>query len=335
MRVLIISFVMFLLVTPVSNAISISHGGEAPDFTLTSVDGKTTSLHEHQDKVVVIIFWRTEQDRSLLALKDVKDLLDKYKDKGMQVLSIIEDSDDKEQAQKIFMENHFDYPLLVDSDRNVYGKYGVRVFPTTVIVDKEGTLLYDIPSHPLTYRTKLRGYIKKILGEIDEAELEEELSPHKEEKDKSYLEASRLYNLSLKFTEARLYDQAINTLKQSIDADPKMEQSYILAGFLYLETKEGDKALESFQQALELSPDSNDAKTGLGGALILKGEIDKAIEVLESAAVANPYPQMTYYELGKAFEIKGEKDKSIEMYKKAIAKIIEKKILPSSVSKCK
>ena len=43
---------------------------------------------------------------------------------------------------------------------------------------------------------------------------------------------------------------------------------------------------------------------------------------------------MTYYELGKAYELKGDKDKAIEMYKKAIEKIINKKILPLSVSKC-
>ena len=69
--------------------------------------------------------------------------------------------------------------------------------------------------------------------------------------------------------------------------------------------------------------------------MILKGDIDRAIEILDDAAVANPYPQMTYYELGKAYELKGEKDKSIEMYKKAIKKIIDKQILPSSISRCK
>jgi tetratricopeptide (TPR) repeat protein len=85
---------------------------------------------------------------------------------------------------------------------------------------------------------------------------------------------------------------------------------------------------------VELDPNSHDAKTGMGGALILKGDIDKALEALNSAAVANPYPQMTYYELGKAYELKGDKVKSSEMYKKAIEKLIDKKILPSSISKC-
>jgi len=335
MKFFILSLVTFLLFTPASSAISISYGGVAPDFTLNSIEGKSTSLNNYKGKVVVMIFWRTGQERSLLTLKDAGELLKKYKAKGLEVLGIIEDSDDREEALKVYMDNKVDYTLLIDTDRQVYGEYGVRVFPTTIIIDKQGNIAYDIPSHPLTYKTKLRGYIKKTLGEINEDELQEILSPHKEAKDPSSSEASRLYNLALKFTDSQMYDMAISTANKSIDANPHMVKSYILTGFLYLETKDTEKALASFNKALELTPDSNDAKTGLGGALILKGDVDKAIKILEPATVANPYPQMTYYELGKAYDLKGDKDRSIEMYKKAIEKIIHKKILPSSVSKCK
>lgn len=335
MKFIILSIVTLLLFAPASNAISISHGGVAPDFTLKSIDGKRISLDEFKGKVVVLIFWRTEQKRSLQALQDAEDIYGKYLKKGVQVLSIIEDNDNRESALNIFSDNKISYPLLIDNDRETYGDYGIRVFPSTVIIDKQGLIAYDIPSHPLTYKTKLRGYVKKALGEIDESELKDVLSPHKEVKDKSSLEASRLYNLALKFTESRLLDMAITTANKSIDANPAMVDSHILLGFLYLETKETEKALEAFNRAVELDPKSNDAQTGLGGALILKGELDRAIEILDKAAVANPYPHMTYYELGKAYEQKGNIDKSMKMYKKAIEKIINKQILPSSVSKCK
>ena len=331
----VFSLVFLVLFTPASNAISISHGAAAPDFTLQSIEGKTVSLGAYKGSVLVMIFWRTDQQRSVLALQDAEDILKKYKVKDMNVVSIIEDSDNKENALMIYKENNIDYTLLIDSDRQVYGDYGVRVFPTTVIIDRQGMIAYDIPSHPLTYKTKLRGYVKKTLGEIDESELEEVLSPHKEAKDKSSLEASRLYNLALKFTESRMLDMAINTAIKSVTASPELVSSHILLGFLYLESKDTDKAIASFTRALELDTESHDAKTGLGGGLVLKGEVDKAIEILESAAVTNPYPQMTYYELGKAYELRGDKDKSIEMYKKAIDKIINKQILPSSVARCK
>jgi len=331
---IILSLVIFLLFAPASDAISISAGSTAPDFTINSIDGKRIALNDYKGNIVVIIFWRTDQERSVLALQDAKDIHDKYKSKGMEIISVMEESDNKEDALMIFKNKGIDYPLLIDTERKIYSDYGVRVFPTTVIIDKQGLVSYDIPSHPLTYKTKLRGYIKKILGEIDESELEETLSPHKEEIDKSVLDASRLYNLAMKFTESRIFDTAIDMAVKSVNANPEMVESRILLGFLYLETKEADKALEAFQKAVELDPNSHDAKTGLGGALILKGAYDKAIEALNLAAVANPYPQMTYYELGKAYELKGDKAKSSEMYKKAIEKLIDKKILPASISKC-
>lgn len=331
---IILGLVIFLLCAPSAEAINVSAGGAAPDFTTSSVDGKRISLNEYKGKVLVIIFWRTDQERSVLALQDAKEILDKFKSKGMEVVCVMEESDNKEEALMIFKNKGIGFPLLIDTDRKIYSDYGVRVFPTTVIIDKQGLVAYDIPSHPLTYKTKLRGYIKKVLGEIDESELEETLSPHKEEQDKSSMEASRLYNLALKFTESRIFDTAIDMTVKAVNAGPEMAEPRILLGFLYLETKEADKALEAFKKAVELDPKSHDAQTGLGGALILKGDIDKAIEVLNSAAVANPYPQMTYYELGKAYESKGDKAKASEMYKKAIEKLIDKKILPSSISKC-
>ncbi|MBI5055483.1 MAG: redoxin domain-containing protein [Nitrospirae bacterium] len=325
---------LLMVFSPASEAISISLGEAAPAFTLNSTDGKAVSLSDYKGEVVVVIYWRTAHDRSALALKDAYDELKKYEKKDVRVLSVISDTDNKDDAIGVLKEKGIDYPLLIDPDRQLYSSYGIRVYPTTVIIDKQGVLVYDIPSHPLTYKNTLEGYIKKLIGEIDEKELNEILSPHKAEQDKAMLEALRLYNLALKFTQSGLLDQSVELVNRSIAAKPEMAQSYILLGFLDLELKEADKALEAFNKALQLDPNSHDAQTGLGGALVMKGEVDKALEVLEKAAVANPYPQMTYYEFGKAYEQKGDKDKAIEMYKKAMEKIIKKQVLPSAISKC-
>jgi len=335
MRFLIAIFVFIFLFSPVSNAISVANGETAPDFTLSSVKGKMVSLQEERGKVVVLIYWRTGHKRSLQALNDSKDILESLKSKDVEILSVIADSDSTDEVEKILSDNKINFPVVVDRERQLYSSYGIRVYPTTMIIDKKGVISYTIPSHPLSYKKLLKGHIKKTLGEISDKELEESLSSHKEKVDDATLEAMREYNLSMKFVKSGLIDMAINMAQKSVKAKPDMLKSHILLGFLYLDTDEPDKALETFNKALELDPKSNDAKTGLGGALISKGEVDKAIEILTPAAVANPYPQMTYYELGKAYEIKGHKDLSIKMYKKAVEKIIHKQILPSSISKCK
>lgn len=330
----ILFFVLFLVFAPISDAISISLGDNAPDFSLSSVEGKTATLGEYKGQTLVVIFWRTDQKKSLLALREAGEILENYEQKGIKVVAVVESSDNIEDAQKIITDNGIKYPLFIDDDRQAYSDYGIRVFPTTVVIDKEGLLEYDIPSHPLTYKIKLEGYIRKLIGEIDEEELKAVLSPKKEDKDEALLLAERNYNLAMNFVTMRLMDQAIDVAVKSVEAKPDFIKSQILLGFLYLNNSEADLALEAFDNALKIEPDSKDAKTGKGGALILKGDLDNAIELLNEAAVANPYASMTYYELGKAYEDKGDKDGAIEMYKKSIEKIIHKKILPSSVAKC-
>ena len=334
MKIIAFLFTILLLFSHVSNALSISSGETAPPFTLSSSDGTTVALSDYKGKVKVVIFWRTEQKRSYLALKDAQNVLSEFKGKDVNVISVIGDKETLDEAKKFLSDNNINFPLLIDNERQLYGDYGIRVFPTTMIINKEGVLVDSIPSRPASYRLKLNGYIKKALGEIDEEGLETMLHPKREAVDDAALEANRLYNLSLKFVNMRMYDQAIESAANSIKAKPDLTKSHILIGYLYLEVNEAEKALEAFDRALELDPESHDAQTGRGSALIMMGEIDNAIEILTTAALANPYPQKTYYELGKAYEIKGDKDKSVEMYKKAFAKIVKKHILPSSLSKC-
>ena len=331
---LVFFLVFLLLFAPLSNAISIPLGHSAPDFSLSSTDGDTISISNFKDKTLIVLFWRTGQKRSAMALKDTDEILKKYGEKGVQAICIIQNSDELDEAANMIREKDISCPLFIDSNRRAYGDYGIRVFPTTVLVNKEGAVAYDIPSHPLTYKMKLDGYVRKMLGEINDEELEHVLSPQKEKTDDATLESMRLYNLAMKFVKMRMFDQAVDTAVKSVEAKPDRIESLTLLGFLYLETDDAEKALETFNKAVELDPESKDIKTGLGGAFILNKEYDKAIAVLEDAIVANPYSQMTYYELGKAYELKGNTDKSIEMYKRAIEKIVKKQILPSSISKC-
>jgi cytochrome c biogenesis protein CcmG/thiol:disulfide interchange protein DsbE len=335
MRQYVLFVILFLLIAAPSNAISISIGERAPDFTLRSVSGESVVSRDFKGKTLALIFWRTEQKRSVMALKEAADIMKAYGQKGVQVISIIEDSESIEEAQNVLKDNKIQFPMLIDVDRQVYGAYGIRVFPTTVIIDKDGMLAYDIPSHPLSYKIKLEGYVRKLIGEINEDELKAVLSPKRERKDDALLEAERKYNLAMKFVQMRMMDQAIAAAKQTVEAKPDVAKSHILLGFLYLNSDDADNALKAFDNALELEPGSNDAKTGKGGALVAKGEADRAIAILTEAAVANPYAQMTYYELGKAYELKGDKEKAVELYKMAIEKIVEKRILPSFVSGCR
>ena len=325
------ALMMFTIFSP-ADAINIQEGEDAPDFILKSVNGKVFSLSDLKEKTVVFIYWRPDPKRSHLALQDGKYIAETFKDRGVQVLGLFAEKDNKEEVLKIIRDNRIDFPVLMDSYRDVYSDYGIRVYPTTVIIDKYGKMAHSIPGHALTYKIILEAQIKYLLGEINEEEFKMMISPRKEKIDESVLKAERRYNLALKLAESGLLDQAIETAQTSIEAGQNIAKPYILLGSLFLQKKETDKAIENFQRALELEPQSHNAKTGLGSSLLLKGDFDSAIAILEEAAVANPYPALTYYELGKAYELKGEKEKSLELYKKALDKVLKKNIFQSLAS---
>jgi len=333
-RALLPLLVCFFLFSPWSDAISIPLGGKAPDFSLTTVGGTVLTPSDFKDRVLILLFWRPNQKRSVDALRDVNEIVKKYEKKNVRAVTVIEDSESTEEAEETLKENDIDLPLAVDRDRVAYGDYGVRVHPTTVLIDSEGILRYDIPSHAPTYRTKLDAYVRRLTGEITDEELENILSFGRSGKDEATMKADRRYNLAMKFIKRKMYDQAIEMAKMSIDAKPDMAKSHILLGFLYLNNREPEAALKEFDQALKVAPESKDAMTGRGGALIMLNRYDEAVEVLKRAAEVNPYAEMAYYELGRAYEMKGDMESAIQMYRRALDKIIGKTILPSSLSKC-
>ncbi len=333
MRTLLVSILILLILAVSAHAVNVQPGEDAPDFILKSVEGKIFSLSDFKDKITVFIYWRPDQQRSHMALQDGQYIAGTFNNRDVQVLGFIAKHDDMDEILKIIKDNKIGFPVLKDSYRDVYSDYGIRVYPTTIIVDKSGKVAYSIPGHALTYKITLEAHLKYMLGDITADELKEMISPRKEKEDEAVLKAERTYNLALKFTEAGLYDKAADAVQQSIEARQDNAKSFILLGSLMLQQEKADQAIENFTRALEIEPFSHKAKTGLGSSLLLKGDLDRAIEVLEDAAIANPYPAMTWFELGKAYELKGEKDKSLELYKKALGKMLKNKILTLSGSR--
>jgi len=335
--VLSICCLFFTVIFPcnIASAVSISTGEQAPDFTLPSIDGSLVSLSDYNGSIVVLIYFRSDQKRSIIALEEINTIRAQYADKDLHFLGINAETEKRDEILTLMNEIDINFPVLLDLDRDVYGSYGIRVYPTTLIIDREGKVASAIPGHALSYKVRLDGTLQYVLGEIDEAQLQNIISPKKKERDVTALFADRKYNLALKFTEMRLFDQAIEFAKQAIEAKSEIAKSHILLGYLYLDEREAEKAVTQFEKAVNIDPSSNDAKTGLGAALIEVENFDRATEVLNKALLQNPNPQRTFYELGRAYELKGDRENSAAMYKKSIEKIMDDHVLPSSVVRCK
>ena len=73
-------------------------------------------------------------------------LYDELREDGLEMLAVnvLED----EQTAAGFIDEHgFTYPVLMDRDGRVMLRYGVRAYPTTYIIDREGYVIGVRPGY--------------------------------------------------------------------------------------------------------------------------------------------------------------------------------------------
>ena len=298
---------------------NVAEGQQAPDFTLKDTAGNDVSLSGTAGKVVVVVFFKPDQKSSQEALADLAKIYGRYKTKGVEVLAIMSEMEERGDLKAFMDKEKIIFPVLIDQGRKVYGQWGAFLYPTTAVLGKDGKVFAHIPSHNRKYSELVEGNVRVMLGEITKEKLEEELNPKEAQQlTPEQKKAERHMMLGQKLLERKLVDKASAEFAEAVAADPNLAEARASYGFTLLKLGDAAKAQDNFSKAIALNPKTDDAKCGLGASYVALGEVDKGIEVLEEALKVNPKPARTHFELAKAYEKKGALDKAAEHYRKAI-----------------
>ncbi|MHC4742580.1 MAG: redoxin domain-containing protein [Planctomycetota bacterium] len=148
-------------------------GKKAPDFKLTSFDGKETSLAALKGKIVVLEWINFECPFSKYHYETKTTMVDmakKYKGKGVTWLAINSTNHTKAAANTSFARKHkLPYPILDDIPGKVGKAYGAKTTPHIFVIDKTGSIAYDgaIDNAPLGKIAKNEKYVNYVSQTLD------------------------------------------------------------------------------------------------------------------------------------------------------------------------
>jgi peroxiredoxin len=296
-------------------------GDKIPDFQIRTVDGKQITLSNQKGKILVLAFWKRSQDFSEKVLTDLERIYKAYRDRGVTVLAINADKASDPEIKIIETTQNLNYPLASDTELKVYGRFGVIVIPTTLVLGPEGGLAYYRSIHTKDFYDQVRGHVRVLLGEITPAQLERELNPRKIKVESQARKKANLHLAMARMlmTENSLKHKAREELEKAVQADPTLREAHILLARLYLKDNEVSKAGAELEEAFKLDPGSKDDRLLQGRAYASRGQDSKALSVLEGLINNDPEPPSeAYFQIGKIYEKQKKNSQAQGAYRKAL-----------------
>jgi peroxiredoxin len=127
----------------ISNAEQIRTGKAAPLFTAKTINDEPIRLTDLRGKVVLLDFWATWCMPCVMEIPNVKMIYEAHKDEGFTVIGISADNN-IEDLRTFVKENDVTWKQIYDGDNkeenSILVKYAVQQFPTTMLLDREGTI---------------------------------------------------------------------------------------------------------------------------------------------------------------------------------------------------
>ncbi|NWF97332.1 MAG: redoxin domain-containing protein [Nitrospirae bacterium] len=111
-------------------------GSAPPEFYSYTLEGEEVKLHNYYGKIVMLVFWKTWCEACKQELQEMTYVQEKYR-KYLTILAI--NMGESKDAVRFFKRRlRLNFPVLMDQDLIISTSYGIVVWPTTILINKEG-----------------------------------------------------------------------------------------------------------------------------------------------------------------------------------------------------
>jgi tetratricopeptide (TPR) repeat protein len=223
---------------------------------LRTITGGKEKLLSPKAKANVFVFFRTNQDRSLDALKQMATCEREFAGKPVYWTAVVSSSEALADVKAVVAEAGIKMPVLVDEGDRLYGKLGVRLHPVVGVADDQGTLLAYVPFHQVNYCDMIRVRIRFALHEADQAAVDQVDHPPKAvfPNEVPGAVARRHVNLGERFLGTSQWAKAADQARIALEMDPGMASAQSLLGRALAGQGRCGDARRALDRALALDP---------------------------------------------------------------------------------
>jgi peroxiredoxin len=121
----------------------------APDVAFSTLQGETFRTADLRGKVVLVNFWATTCTSCIKEMPALKATQEKFEARGYQTVAVAMDYDPPAQVAAFVERNPLPFTFVLDRDGSVARSFdGVRLTPTTFILNKRGEIVQKLLGEP-------------------------------------------------------------------------------------------------------------------------------------------------------------------------------------------
>lgn len=230
-------------------------GATIQNVELRTLAGGKAQLLSAKAKANVFVFFRTGQERSLDALKQMAACEKELAGKAIYWAAVVSSSEPAADVQAVVAQAGIKMPVLIDDGDVLYDRLGVRLHPMVGIADGKFILAAMEPYRQIEYCDVIKTRIKVLLGEASLADLDKVVNPEKSPLPGAdpMKKAQRDVNMARRLYEIGQYSDAVKFANKALEVAP-VAHAYTVMGQAYVKLGKCADANKAFDQAVKLDP---------------------------------------------------------------------------------
>ncbi|RMD84523.1 MAG: TlpA family protein disulfide reductase [Candidatus Dadabacteria bacterium] len=136
----------------------------APDFILRDINGNIFRLSDNRGQVIILAFWATWCAGCRKDLASLNKLQKSANPANLRVVAISLDRASIKYLRGYLAGRSYSFTILHDPNGTLRSKYGIKVLPTTYLIDKSGLIVGKVIGAKDWMSDSLRSFINSYIG---------------------------------------------------------------------------------------------------------------------------------------------------------------------------